>query len=470
LVSKLDQIGIKCSLHTWLFSYLPNRQQCVLIQGHRSRYRYIQAGVPQGSVLGPLLFLIYINDICCHLKSMVQLYADDTSIFHVVRHRNVIAAVNDMNTDLTAILHWCTQWLVEISTEKSVTMLISRRNTPIDLPHVKIGDTILERVSTHKHLGLWFDSKLSWSHHIHEICAKASKRVNMMLPLKHKLHRSALETIYIAYVRPVLEYGDVIFDNCTESLKSDLENIQIRASHIVTGAKRYSSHTLLYKETGWSPLHIRRQIHKLNLMQQIVHNKAPDYLTQILPQLNITRITRQTNKHILGQFQCRTEMFRRSFFPSTIDLWNNNLTETHRQIKNVASFKRANSNIFENPRLTDLQRIYFCNGDRHIQITLSQMRIQFSNLRSHLYDKQCIESPLCSCGESNENMIHFFYLCKNSRAARAKLYQSISEHFGQIPIPSLSQILNGNPDWSREKNTTLLQLIHRYIKDTKRFI
>ena len=72
LLFKLDKIGIKGTLHKWLSSYLSNRQQCVLIQGHRSRYRYIQAGVPQGSVLGPLLFLIYINDICCHLKSMVQ--------------------------------------------------------------------------------------------------------------------------------------------------------------------------------------------------------------------------------------------------------------------------------------------------------------------------------------------------------------------------------------------------------------
>ena len=80
--------------------------------------------------MGPLLFLIYINDICTHLKSIVQLYADDTSIFRVVRNRNALSAVNDMNSDLLAIQRWCKQWLVEVNTEKSVTMFISRKVNP----------------------------------------------------------------------------------------------------------------------------------------------------------------------------------------------------------------------------------------------------------------------------------------------------------------------------------------------------
>ena len=356
LLFKLDKIGIKGPLHSWLSSYLSNRQQCVVIQGHRSSFRYIRAGVPQGSVLGPLLFLIYINDICCNILSIVQLYADDTSIFRVIKNRNALCAVNAMNNDLTAIQRWCVQWLVEINTDKSVLMLISRRSVPSDLTPLKIGDTVLQRVETHKHLGLWFDTKLTWSYHIDQTCTKASRRINMMMPLKYKLFRNTLETIYIAYVRPILEYGDVIFDNCTENLKSDLENIQIRAAQIVTGAKRYTSHALLYQETGWSTLCARRNTHKLILLQQIIHKNAPDYLIQIVPQPHSARTTRQTNKQLTGQFQCRTEYFKCSFFPSTIDLWNNTLPESARQIMSVASFNRVIGKLFEKNQLTELQR------------------------------------------------------------------------------------------------------------------
>ena len=97
LLFKLDKIGIKGPLHSWLSSYLSNRQHCVVIQGHRSSFR----GVLQGSVLGPLLFLIYINDtICFHILSIVQLYADDTSIFRVIKNRNALCAVDVMNNDL----------------------------------------------------------------------------------------------------------------------------------------------------------------------------------------------------------------------------------------------------------------------------------------------------------------------------------------------------------------------------------
>ena len=395
LLFKLNKIGIRGSLHKWLSSYLSDRQQCVVIQGHKSRYRPIHAGVPQGSVMGPLLFLIYINDICYNIKSIVQFYADDTSIFRVVKNRNAISAVNDMNDDLRVIQRLCKQWLVEVSTEKSVVMMISRRSTPTYINPVILNGQVLQSVEHHKHLGLWFDTKFSWSYHIEQTCAKASVRINMMMPLKHKFRRHILETIYISYVRSILEYADVVFDNCTEHLKTTIENVQIRAAQVVTGAKRHTSHSLLYNETGWTPLRTRRHIHKVVLLQQIVHNNAPRYLTQLLPQLHASRTTRQTNKHLLGQFQCRTELFKRSFFPSTISSWNNSITETIRQIPISATFKRRIRDNLERPKLNELQRIVYYAGDRKTQIILSQMRLQFSNLRCHLYDKQCISSPLC---------------------------------------------------------------------------
>ena len=97
LIFKTEQIGFRGTLLKWLSSYLMNRQQRVVIQGKHSSYQYVHAGIPQGSVLGPLLFLIYINDVCSNIKSIIQLYADNTSLFRIVRNTHIIAAVNDIN-------------------------------------------------------------------------------------------------------------------------------------------------------------------------------------------------------------------------------------------------------------------------------------------------------------------------------------------------------------------------------------
>ena len=419
--------------------------------------------------MGPLLFLIYINDICTHLKSIVQLYADDTSIFRVVRNRNALSAVNDMNSDLLAIQRWCKQWLVEVNTEKSVTMFISRKVNPTHVDPVTLDGVVLQKVENHKHLGLCFDSKLTWSYHIEQMCDKASKRLNMMLSLKYKVQRNILETIYKSYIRPILEYADIILDSCTVQHKTNMENIQIRAAQIVTGAKRHTSHALLYAETGWSPLVARRQTHKLIRLHQIVNNSAPQYLTQIVPRPTISRNTRQAHKHILGQFQCRLEVFKRSFFPSTIDSWNNTLSERDRQTSNKTTFARIIRKRFENAPLNDIQRLVYYTGERKTQIILSQMRVHFCDLNSHLFDKLCVESPMCSCEVDIESLMHFFNSCANYDAERIKFRTEIHAVFGNIPTPTLEHILHGDQNMNTDSNEKLCKIIHSYIKDTNRF-
>ena len=135
----------------------------------------------------------------------------------------------------------------------------------------------------------------------------------------------------------------------------------------------------------------------------------------------------------------------------------------------IASFKRIICNLFENNQLTELQRMYFCSGDRQVQIVLSQMRMQFSNLKPHLYDKQCTECPLSPCGESDETIYHFFCNCKLFATARLKLYRSIFASFGGIYAPRAEQIPYGNTNYNIEDNSKLLQLIINYVTDTKRF-
>ena len=468
LIFKLNRIGISGSLLKWLENYLYCRQQCVVIQGQKSTYRHIFAGIPQGSVLGPLLFLIYINDICKKLKSIVQLYADDTSLFRVVKNRNIISAVNDINNDLLVIQEWSQQWLVQVSIEKSVSMLISKRNSPTMAVPILFESAVLQNVSCHKHLGLWIDNKFTWSVHVEQICATASKRINMMLSLKYKLPRYTLETIYMSFIRPVFEYSDVVFDSSTKQLKSQLENLQMRAAQIVTGAKRHTSHTLLYRETGWATLQTRRNMHKLTLLHDIVNKKSPQYLIDLIPQSHSSRITRQTDRKLIQQIRCRLDTYKRSFIPSTIDLWNNKLDYKTRCITNKTTFKQSLNNVFGIQPLHKPSRSLFLSGDRNIQIIMSQMRLEFSNLNSHLYNKLCVDSPLCACKQSNETLHHFFFNCSLYAQQRTKFYISLS----QLPIvihPSVNIVLFGIHRESIDDNLSVLHIIQSYIKDTNRF-
>ncbi len=213
LIYKLETTGIKGRLLNWFHDYLSNRRQRVVIPGATSDWAYIKAGVPQGSTLGPLLFLIYINDIVGNIHCNIKLFADDTSLYIVVN--NPIEAAELLNNDLETITDWANQWIVRFNPSKTENLLISRKTNRINHPPILMQEQRIEEVTEHKHLGIFFSKDGTWHAHIDYIKAKAWKRTNIMRKLKFRLDRKALTSIYIAFIRPVLEYADVVWDNCT---------------------------------------------------------------------------------------------------------------------------------------------------------------------------------------------------------------------------------------------------------------
>ena len=120
------------------------------------------------------------------------------------------------------------------------------------------GSTISES-RTHCHLGLLFQSDAKWSSHLNNLYEKACSRLNLLRMLKHLLDRSALVKVYFAFIRPILEYGGIVWDNCSQELSNLLENIQVEAARIITGLRKNSSRKALYLELGWEPLSKRRK-------------------------------------------------------------------------------------------------------------------------------------------------------------------------------------------------------------------
>ncbi len=141
----------------------------------------------------------------------------------------------------------------------------------------------ISQVDSHKHLGIHLTDTCTWKNHIDYIKEKAWLRINIMRRLKFTLSRTTLQTIYMTFIRPVLEYGDVIWDNCTQNDKYELDKIQHEAARIVTGATKLVSINELYQDIGWESLETRRRKHKLCLFYKMVNGLTPDYLSSLVP-------------------------------------------------------------------------------------------------------------------------------------------------------------------------------------------
>ena len=174
LITKLSNIGINGRLLYWLEDYLKGRSICVAIEGKMSNWYPINAGVPQGAILAPLLFLVFINDLPELLESLAKMYADDTSLFSSELDPNVL------QNDLTQIERWATQNDVTFNADKTKYMLFSK-GRPADEPHqYTFYDKTLEPVKKHKHLGVTLSNKMSWEPQINVVVTKMTKLLNMI--------------------------------------------------------------------------------------------------------------------------------------------------------------------------------------------------------------------------------------------------------------------------------------------------
>ncbi|MCW4249933.1 MAG: reverse transcriptase family protein [Candidatus Thiodiazotropha endolucinida] len=249
LLYKLSRIGCSEQVLKWFSSYLSGRRQCVVLCGTISDWAPVHAGVPQGSILGPLLFLIFINDIVRNINCSIRLFADDTSLYIVVDNPQTAALT--INLDLETISKWASDWLVDFNERKTVSLLISKKHNHVNHPALIMNNTILSESTCHKHLGLTFSNTCDWKEHINRISETAWSRIKLLRALKFRIHRNALESMYFAFIRPLLEYSDAVWDNCTNECKMQLETIHNEAARIVTGATKLCSIQKLLSDLGW---------------------------------------------------------------------------------------------------------------------------------------------------------------------------------------------------------------------------
>ena len=192
-------------------------------------------------------------------------------------------------------------------------------NNSVKHPSLKFDNKELEEVKTHKHLGVTLCHNLSWTSHIDSVISSASKSLNVLHKLMYSLDRKTLETIYLTYIRPKLEYSCPLWSDINQQDITRIEQCQIRAAQIVTGAKRRTNHNKLYDEVSWPKLEERRQCANLKLMHKIVHTHEPQYLYELLPNtVNAETDYNLRNQNNMRQTFCRTEKYKNFLFPRTV--------------------------------------------------------------------------------------------------------------------------------------------------------
>ena len=480
LMFKLRQNGISGDLLKLFKSYLYNRQQRVVLNGSCSDYSTIESGVPQGSVLGPLLFLIYINDLERNIISNIKFFTDDTMLFSIVKDPVVSAA--SLNHDLDLTCQWAHQWKMEFNPDPSkqaTEVLFScKRNRP-NHPQLIFNGTVVAKVKDQKHLGIILDSRLSFEKHLNDKITKAKKNIGVIKHLSNYLPLKTLDQMYKALVRSHLDYCDIIYHEPSQvnqpplgvsltALMELVERIQYHAAVAVTGTWQKSSRSKLYEELGWESLSDRRRTRRILQIHKIDNDKCPSYLKDKLPSHQRDRQSGNTLNSV-QLLRCRTNRYMSSFFPDAIASWN--IFISH--FNNMPSFDTFKTHIttFFRPKAKSIFGIHDPLGVRY----LFQLRVSLSPLRSHKKRYKFIDTPsdICHCNQAVEETSHFMFECPSYTAQRATLAASVIgillrnnlNHLGN----QVQLYLYGHGAISDTDNKAILLSTMKYIKDTRRF-
>ena len=236
LLRKLHATGIQGHTLKWIEAFLENRTQRVVVNGTESTPAEVTSGIPQGSVLGPTLFVIYINDLPHDLNSKVQLFADDTKLYGKSNTSEEQALIQ---RDLNTLQEWSYKWLLAFHPEKCHTIKLGKRksNAEYYLKQKNGERSALNETITEKDLGVLVDNQLTFKEQVASAVAKGNKVLGVIRRSFNTGDKEVFVKLYKSIVRPLLEYGNVIWHPSLKSLEKDIEDVQRRATRMISSIK-----------------------------------------------------------------------------------------------------------------------------------------------------------------------------------------------------------------------------------------
>lgn len=335
---------------SWFRSYLSNRKQCVKSQSSLSEYLTVIAGVPQGSVLGPLLFSLFVNSITAVFKNCsFHMYADDLQLYLSTFVENFNEALELVNSDLQSLLEWTSMFGILPNPKKfqAITIGSSVLLSRLDLVSLNLvfNQTLIPFTETVKNLGVIIDSTLSWGPHIQTIVKKCFSSLYALNKLRRLLPIHIKKLLCSTLIFPIVEYADIVYQSLNCQLKYKLQKIQNACVRFVFGLKKYDHVSISRESLHWMVFNKRRTIHMLRLLWRILNYNQPSYLRNFFNVLGDE--PRLNNRAMLSIPMHRTSFVGNSFVVQSVRIWNN-LPVKLRISSSFTSFKKDLDDLLSN--------------------------------------------------------------------------------------------------------------------------
>ena len=346
IIAKLKAAGFRNDALEWISSYLKDRQQMVVTDQGKSCWSLVSNGVPQGSVLGPLLFTVLVSDLRGAIKrGRYHMYADDTQAYYSCKPEDANLTVGNINSDLENISMFSKRNCLKLNTDKSKFIVIGSRPNlkklkDIELDPIRIDGKNIDRVFEARNLGMTMDEELTWIRHVNLLAAKAYGKLKHSYRFKNFLSTSSKLNLMESYILSQLNYGDVILQNLSDQLKYKLQKVQNSCIRFVYGLRKYDHISSFIKEKNILNMQNRRLLHNLTLMHKISRGFAPAYLSDRLIRHSQIHTHFTRNRLNIDPPFARTKMRSMSFFIIIVRKYNEIISTAKLGDLSIATFKR----------------------------------------------------------------------------------------------------------------------------------
>ena len=340
LLHQLATLGISGWSLKWLSSYLTDRQVAVRIRSTLSENKSISCGVPQGSHLGPVLFIVFINSLTDKTAIPTEIYADDTTLHHEHEKTSSCSSYLELQDAINCTEEWAVSWHGKFGHSKT-RMLSTDQALLLEALTPTIDGQPIKLVDNHRHLGVVLSNDLKWSNHALHILKTASKKAGLLRIMSRDLPLSVATKLYSCYVRPTMEYASPVWHG---SLREEdamcLERIQTGVARRLLRAEWTTPKDSLLEQLGWPALRWRREVTSLSLFHKLLHSRTEPFPQCLFP-FSHTTSTRSRRKPLqLVLPQTRTTRYKTSFFYRSALLWNS-LPHNIQSLRNSTAFQQA---------------------------------------------------------------------------------------------------------------------------------
>lgn len=348
LIHKLSHYKLTSTTLDWFTSYLNYRLQTIVNDQSMSSFSQLQSGVPQGSILGPTLFLLFINDLPLHMNHCsTDLFADHTT-FHI-NGKTISEIEAKLQLDSLEAHAWSKSNKLPINYDKTTSMIIGTKqrlhnNQKLE---INLADNAIVNVNKQKLLGIFIDEHLLWTPHIDYLCSTISSRISLLKQLAKYVPIKVQKTYYQGYILPLLDYGSNTWGTTYKINIDRLNKLQKRAARIILKADYTTPSTDMFKELDWMSVSSRCNYNKAVLTYKALNKLTPPYISDLLKPVSetSTRQLRSSENGSLAVPRSRTALYDKSFTYSASKLWNA-LPCAIKSAPSLSSFKRSVKEYF----------------------------------------------------------------------------------------------------------------------------